>query len=83
MIIIAKLLAFAGTKLGRYALAASLVAGWFAYYTAAQQRKGATSAIQKIERKSDALVKKAVSAQQRADQPGSPKRLLERYCSDC
>lgn len=66
-------------------IAAGVLASLLAFKTwmVVHDAKVRKDVVVKIERKSDALVKKAVSAQQRADQPGSPKRLLERYCSDC
>ncbi len=39
--------------------------------------------VTKIERKTDEAVRKAVSAQRRADEPGAADRLRKRYCGDC
>lgn len=56
-----------------------LAFGWLRHH----DQRVETRVVQKIERKTDARVKKAVAAQKRADAPGAVGRVQSRYCTDC
>lgn len=66
-------------------IAAGVLASLLAFKTwmVVHDAKVRKDVVVKIERKTDEVVKKAVSAQRRADEPGSADRLRKRYCPDC
>ncbi|TXH53509.1 MAG: hypothetical protein E6Q97_13110 [Desulfurellales bacterium] len=66
------------------ALATFAAVGIFAFgFMKHHDRKVERRVVVKIEKKTDARVKKAVAAQKRANAPGAVDRVRSRYCADC
>lgn len=66
------------------ALATFAAVGMFAFgFLKHHDKKVERRVVAKIEKKTDARVKKAVAAQKRADAPGSADRVRSKYCADC
>ena len=67
-----------------FALATFAAVGIVAFgFLKHHDKKVERSVVTKIEKKTDARVKKAVAAQQRADTPGAIGRVRSRFCTDC
>jgi hypothetical protein len=64
-------------------MAIAALSGWGFVVVKKHDRKVEARAVEKIERKTDALVRKSVAAQRRIEPSAAERGLRQRYCADC